>query len=64
LFYDLYMYSHNNAFDCSRNDWPPILFVKHPELFLPILENMKDQAQFEVEGLHVIPQKFSTHVIS
>ena len=38
--------------------WTNLLFVKHPELFLPWMESMKQRAPAEVGGLRRIFEKF------
>ncbi len=43
--------------DRRRKHWTETLFVHHPELFLPWMEQMKTFAQPQVEGLRKIFQK-------
>ncbi len=42
----------------KRKDWTELLFVKHPEVFLPWMESMKERAPTEVGGLRRIFEKF------
>ncbi len=39
-------------------DWTQLLFVKHPEVFLPWMESMKQRAPAEVGGLRKMFEKF------
>ena len=47
-----------SAFCKDCYDWPEILFVKNPRLFLPLLEREKDKADMETSGLLTILNKY------
>src|SRR5713101_3182775 len=42
-------------------DWTQLLFVNHPEVFLPWMESMKERAPAEIGGLRKIFEKFAIH---
>ena len=42
----------------SSDQWDHVLFVKHPELYLPILREARKTAKIEVNGLRKIFRKF------
>jgi SAM-dependent methyltransferase len=41
-----------------EKDWTQQLFVKHPEVFLPWMESMKERTPAEISSLHRIFEKF------
>jgi len=42
----------------KEKDWTRQLFVKHPEVFLPWMESMKERTPAEIGGLRTIFEKF------
>src|SRR6266852_8596817 len=42
-------------------DWTQLLFVNHPEVFLPWMESMTERAPAEIGGLRKIFEKFAIH---
>ncbi len=46
------------ASDDEKKNWAHILFVEHPDLFLPELEALKNQTTPEVDGLCKIFEEF------
>lgn len=41
-----------------KKDWTQVLFVDHPQVFLPWMKAMREQAKGDVRGLQVIFKKF------
>jgi SAM-dependent methyltransferase len=41
-----------------KTDWTQVLFVEHPEVFLPWMKAMKEQAKVDVRGLRNVFEKF------
>jgi hypothetical protein len=48
----------NDMIDSKVEDWAHILFVEHPHLFLPILENQKLKGEREATVLERIFDEF------
>ena len=44
-----------------KTDWAKVLFVDHPEVFLPWMKGMREQAKVDVRGLRIIFEKFGVH---
>jgi SAM-dependent methyltransferase len=46
-------------YNSHTKDWTRNFFIKYPQLYLPILESMKSQSQYEVEKLDKIFQEWN-----
>ena len=44
-----------------KTDWAQVLFVDHPEVFLPWMKSMREQAKVDVRGLRTVFEKFRVH---
>ena len=47
--------------ELKGKDWTQLLFVKHPEVFLPWMESMRERTPAEIGGLRKIFEKFAIH---
>jgi SAM-dependent methyltransferase len=41
-----------------KTDWAKVLFVEHPQVFLPWMKAMREQAKADVRGLRIVFKKF------
>jgi SAM-dependent methyltransferase len=44
-----------------KRDWAQVVFVDHPEAFLPWMKAMREQAEVDVRGLQIVLKKFRVH---
>jgi SAM-dependent methyltransferase len=44
-----------------KGDWARVIFVDHPEVFLPWMKAMRAQAEVDVRGLQIVLKEFGVH---
>jgi SAM-dependent methyltransferase len=44
-----------------KTDWAKVLFVDHPQVFLPWMKAQGEQAKADVRGLRIVFEKFRVH---
>jgi 2-polyprenyl-3-methyl-5-hydroxy-6-metoxy-1,4-benzoquinol methylase len=44
-----------------KRDWAQVIFVDHPQVFLPWMKAMREQAEVDVRGLQIVLKKFGVH---